>query len=205
MTSVTPRDTVAGVRRGEGPDVDAVAAALATGFAADPVWGWAVPGRRAQQEFWAFWARNGVQQDLAWVTSGAEAVSLWVSPGQVELDPAGEAALEALCDDLLGPGASRVVEVLERLDAVHPSEPHHYLSLLATHDDHRGRGLGMALLAERLAEIDAAGEPAYLESTNPANLRRYASVGFEPRDEVTIAGGGQVVTTMWRPATSAQL
>jgi GNAT superfamily N-acetyltransferase len=193
------------VRRAGPGDVDAVSAALATGFAADPVWGWAVPGGRAQQVFWAFWARNGVGHELAWVTPGAEATSLWVAPGTSELDDEGEADLDHLCHDLLGESASRVFEVLERLEAVHPSEPHHYLSLLATHDDHRGRGLGMGLLAANLSAIDATGAPAYLESTNPANLRRYASVGFEPRDEVRIPGGGQIVTTMWRPGASPQV
>jgi hypothetical protein len=53
----------------------------------------------------------------------------------------------------------------------------------------------MGLLAETLTRIDA---PAYLESTNPVNIERYRSVGFEPRDEIIMAGG-QVVTTMWHP------
>ncbi len=193
------------MRRADSGDLDAVSAALATGFAADPVWGWAVPGPAGQETFWAFWARNGIARDLVWVTSGAEAAAVWAPPGVAEMDDDGEADLERLCHDLLGAGASRPLEVLERLEAVHPSEPHHYLTLLATHDDHRGRGLGMGLLADYLAGIDATGEPAYLESTNPANLARYASVGFETRDEVHIAGADQVVTTMWRPGASDQV
>jgi hypothetical protein len=35
----------------------------------------------------------------------------------------------------------------------------------------------MALLSHTLAELDANGHAAYLESTNPANLDRYRSVG----------------------------
>jgi GNAT superfamily N-acetyltransferase len=194
-----------GARRAVVDDLPAVGAALASGFASDPVWGWAVPGRDEQAAFWAFWARNGVARDLVWVTPVAEATALWVPPGLVELDDDGEAELVRVCDDVLGPGASRVLGILERLEAVHPSEPHHYLSLLATHDDHRGRGLGMGLLAANLAAIDATGEAAYLESTNPANLGRYASVGFEVRDELRIPGGGQVVTTMWRPGASPRV
>jgi hypothetical protein len=57
----------------------------------------------------------------------------------------------------------------------------------------------MSLLTETLTRVDAVGGAAYLESTNPANLERYRSAGFEPRTEITMAGG-QVVTTMWRPA-----
>ena len=53
---------------------------------------------------------------------------------------------------------------------------------------------------ELVSRFDAAHLPAYLESTNPANNRRYASVGFEPHGEFCYPGGGPVVTTMWRPA-----
>jgi predicted GNAT family acetyltransferase len=76
--------------------------------------------------------------------------------------------------------------------------PHYYLSLLGTHDDHRGKGTGMALLRENLARIDAEGAPAYLESTNPANLARYESVGFVRLGEFAAPEGGPTVTTMWR-------
>ncbi|HEY7813487.1 MAG TPA: GNAT family N-acetyltransferase, partial [Nakamurella sp.] len=90
----------------------------------------------------------------------------------------------------------------EALDAAHPHEPHYYLSLFATHEAHRGKGLGMELLRESLARIDAAGMPAYLESTNPANLKRYESVGFTESDRLTVPSGA-VVTTMWRPARAS--
>jgi hypothetical protein len=56
----------------------------------------------------------------------------------------------------------------------------------------------MALLADNLARIDAEGAPAYLESTNPANLDRYRSAGFVDRDEFALGDAGPVVTTMWR-------
>jgi GNAT superfamily N-acetyltransferase len=85
------------------------------------------------------------------------------------------------------------------LYVAHPRQPHYYLSLFGTHSDHRGKGLGMRLLAENLSRIDSEGMPAYLESSNPANLKRYESVGFAERDEL-VAPSGAVVTTMWRPA-----
>ena len=56
----------------------------------------------------------------------------------------------------------------------------------------------MALLADNLARIDATGTPAYLESTNPANLDRYRSVGFVDRDTFRLPAGEPEVTTMWR-------
>jgi hypothetical protein len=59
----------------------------------------------------------------------------------------------------------------------------------------------MRLLRANLAEWDAEGIPAYLESSNPANDQRYAAVGFRPRGTFAYPGGGPIVTTMWRGST----
>jgi GNAT superfamily N-acetyltransferase len=78
-----------------------------------------------------------------------------------------------------------------------------YLSLLATHPDHRGQGIGQRLLAENLAEFDAVGLPAYLESTNPANDHRYERAGFRTLGGFRAVIDDAAVSTMWRdvPAT----
>lgn len=74
------------------------------------------------------------------------------------------------------------------------------LSLLGTHPNHRGSGLGMRLLAHDLALIDEEHCAAYLESSNPANNRRYASAGFGAVGEFSYPDDGPVVTPIWRPA-----
>jgi hypothetical protein len=56
----------------------------------------------------------------------------------------------------------------------------------------------MALLAENLAQSDAAGVPAYLESTNPLNRQRYERLGFGQIDEFAAPHGGPTVACMWR-------
>jgi predicted GNAT family acetyltransferase len=58
----------------------------------------------------------------------------------------------------------------------------------------------MAVLADDLDRLDAAHLPAYLESTNPANDRRYQGVGFEPVGEFRTVDDQRVITTMWRTA-----
>ena len=101
----------------------------------------------------------------------------------------------------LGAEEDNFIELARRFDAAHPhGEPHYYLSLFGTHPDHRGHGVGMRLLADNLALIDAEHAPAYLESSNPSNNRRYEGVGFAPIGEFSYPDGGPVVTTMWRPA-----
>lgn len=128
-------------------------------------------------------------------------MSIWIPPGRTEISEEQEERWAQLVAARLGPGADDFMETFDRFEASHPhDEPHYYLSLLGTHPDHRGRGTGMGLLADNLARIDTEGMPAYLESTNPANDRRYASVGFEPFGAFVVPYDDAVVTTMWRPA-----
>ena len=56
----------------------------------------------------------------------------------------------------------------------------------------------MALLAARLAQIDAEHMPAYLESSNPANVARYERLGFVQCGEFAVRDDGPEVTKMWR-------
>ena len=92
-----------------------------------------------------------------------------------------------------------MTELYERFEATHPRvEPHAYLSLLATHPEHRGRGIGQALLADHLADWDRLGVPAYLESTNPANDHRYERLGFRRVGGFTAVRDDAPITTMWR-------
>ncbi len=108
--------------------------------------------------------------------------------------------LSELIGEAAGPEAAAAAsEIEERFAAAHPACPFFHLTILATHASHRGKGLGMALLAETLIRVDAVGAAAYLESTNPVNDARYQNAGFEPRAEITMPSG-RTVTTMWRPA-----
>lgn len=56
----------------------------------------------------------------------------------------------------------------------------------------------MALLGANLAQLDEAGSPAYLESSNRANDRRYERLGFAQVGEFAAPGGGPKVGCMWR-------
>ena len=71
----------------------------------------------------------------------------------------------------------------------------------------RGRAVtpyvGMALLAEDLRLIDAEGLPAYLESSNPVNDRRYERLGFVRVGEFETPDGAHTLTTMWREGRAA--
>ena len=186
-------------------DVRAVAACLTSAFYEDPVWGlWAFPQEknRAQRlfEFMRFFTLAGVRHPWVRMTEGAEAVAVWLPPGTPEFTPEEEAAFAPLLHSLFGERADEASELFEQFDEHHPqTEPHYYLSLWATHRDHSGRGIGSELIRDNLARIDAERMPAYLESTNPANLARYEALGFRRRSEFG-PPGGPVITAMWRQA-----
>ena len=193
------------VRRASAADIDRLTAIIALAFARDPLWGHALArpdGSTAHHaEFWRLFVAGATRYPCTWLTGGGEAASIWIPPGGTEMTPAQEQQLADLAAEHLGPAAGDYLGLVSRFEAAHPhAEPHYYLSLLGTHPDHRGKGLGMRLLAQVLEQVDAEHVPVYLESTNPANNRRYAAVGFEPHGEFEYPGGGPVVTTMWRPA-----
>jgi GNAT superfamily N-acetyltransferase len=187
-------------------DIDIVTRTIALAFDGDPVWGPAMGGGGTTFEqkatIWRLFVAGALRYPWTSVIGNGEAVSVWFPPDGIELDDAGQAALSDLLKATLGAAATAEFHALvDRFEANHRADvPHAYLSLLATHPDHRGRGLGMALLADDLRRLDDLHLPAWLESTNPVNDRRYQSVGFEPVGSFRTVDEQRVITTMWRPA-----
>jgi GNAT superfamily N-acetyltransferase len=187
-------------------DADAITETIATAFFHDPFWSWAFADETRRAERFRVWWRVFVDAAFrngnpTWVTEGCGSVALWTAPGGIEMMPDDEAELVRLVGEFIGgEHGDKVLTVLAGFEAAHPHDvPHHYLSIVATHDDSRGHGYAEALLAEYLQRVDAEHTPAYLESSNPANLKRYMRLGFEPIGEIEVPDGRPPVTTMWRP------
>jgi GNAT superfamily N-acetyltransferase len=199
-------DTLANLepRPATAADLEPVTEAIRLAFASDPVWGRVFPagaGRDVEvAALWRLWIEGALRYGWVWMTPGAEAAAVWIPPGGTDLSAEQEARVEELAVRALGTtGAAYFEAVIARFTAAHPhGEPHYYLSLLATDPAHRGRGLGIGLLADNLARIDKEGRAAYLESTNPANNDRYGRQGFERFGQFDLPGDGPTVTTMWR-------
>jgi GNAT superfamily N-acetyltransferase len=187
-------------------DIDLVTTTVALAFSDDPVWGPAMGGSRTSLSeraiLWRILIAGAVRYPWSRLLPDGAAISVWIPPGGTEMSDEQEAEVATQLVRILGPkGAADFHALTDRFEATHPREtPHAYLSLLATHPDHRGQGLGMALLAEDLVRLDAEHLPAYLESTNPANDRRYMGVGFEPVGAFRTIDEQRVITRMWRPA-----
>jgi GNAT superfamily N-acetyltransferase len=180
-------------------DLDGLTRLLTEAFVADPLWSWAFHDPSGLEVWWRFYIDSALRYPCISILGDYVAAAVWIPPGGVELTGDEEERVEPLLTDLLGTRAGEVLTLLERFEEAHPkAEPHYYLTLLGTASRHRGQGLGMALLRDCLQRIDAEGAPAYLESSNPANDRRYESVGFRRVGGFTTPDGAHAVSTMWR-------
>ncbi len=191
-------------RRATDQDLEAITETMTLAFADDPMWGgWAFPDHEHASEqrraFFGLWLKSSLRYGWMRVTQRCEAVASWFPPGESESTEEDEQRLASMARALLGDHANVFLKGCNLIEASHPHErPHYYLSLLGTHDDHRGKGLGMGLLRENLGLIDAEGMPAYLESTNPRNKSRYERLGFVRIGGYALPSGGPRVDMMWR-------
>ncbi len=182
-------------RRARPEDLEAVTETLWLAFAEDPLWKWAFPDHAQLRALWRLYVSSALKHEWVWTIGGFAAATVWIPPGQSELTPEEEAEVPGL----VGERAGEVMALFDAFEASHPHEPpHYYLTLIGTHPERRGQGLGMRLLASNLDLIDAEGAAAYLESSNAGNEPRYESVGFRRRGSFTTPDGAREVVTMWR-------
>jgi GNAT superfamily N-acetyltransferase len=180
-------------------DLYPLSVTLAAAFRVDPLWSWAFPDHAKLEPWWRFLIASALRYPWVWVAGDVSAAAVWIPPGGTELTADQEQQVEPLLKKLVGPRAGEVMDLVERFESSHPrTEPHYYLSLLGTHPEHRGKGLGMRLLAQNLSMIDAEGLPAYLESSNPQNDKRYQRLGFTKVGMFSTPDGAHSVATMWR-------
>jgi GNAT superfamily N-acetyltransferase len=191
-------------------DIEAVTDTIGLAFMDDPVWGpsLVLPDGSTDHldPFWRLYVEGGMRFSTVFVVGEpggiAQATAVWTPPGETELSEEQEAEIVQLVNGTFPPDlAAKMFELYDRFDAAHPHHgPHACLGLLATHPDSRGHGIGQQLLAANLADWDARGIPSYLESTNPANLRRYRRAGFEAVGTFSAVLDHAEITTMWRDA-----
>lgn len=84
--------------------------------------------------------------------------------------------------------ASRWAEVSRALTAHHPLAGHAYLATLGVAPEAQGQGVGRALLAAWLSEVDAARSWAWLETDREECLPFYRAAGFETWGEMALHG-----------------
>ena len=189
-------------------DVPAAAFVLAQAFAGDQVLA-AVTGRPAPtaellSRLFAPLLRSGALPlggvDLARRDDGEiVGVAVWEPPGSRTHLLRQAAELPGFVRALGLRGLRHATRVQSVFARRRPAEGHWYLAQIGAVASARGAGVGSALLASRLARIDAEGAPAYLESSNERNRRLYAREGFQEVAPIDGVPGARPMA-MWRPA-----
>jgi GNAT superfamily N-acetyltransferase len=191
-------------RRSAHADLDTMAAVLSAAFQDDPVFAWMLPGdarRRAilpavMRLFAARFQPHGRNH----VTETGSGAAVWSPPGAPSA-PADE-RFQAELAVLVGDDIARTRELTELVGDARPPDPHHYLMLLGVAPDHRGTGVGSALLHAVLDRADRDCEHAYLEATSPRRRALYERHGFEVTRELRVSDCPPL-WAMWRDPRSA--
>ncbi len=169
-------------------------------FSADPVMRFLYPDPHAYLEhsppFAEAFGGRAFEHGTAYEAGGFGGVAFWLPVG-VEPDTA---ALGAHLVSSIAPTLhADVFAMLEQVGAHHIEEPHWYLPMIGVDPSRQGQGLGSALLAHALRNCDAEHMPAYLESSNPANVPLYERHGFRVTGKIQ-AGTSPIIYPMLRDA-----
>lgn len=148
---------------------------------------------RARRRFFDAAVRDVVHSDRDLWIADADGrplgAAIWLKPGLKAFDFSllRQFAIAPLLFSIAGVGgAMRGLDLGERLEKLHPREPHAHLVFLGVAPAAQGQGVGSAILKATLAPLDAAGTPAMLEATTERNVALYQRHGFEIIDELRL-------------------
>lgn len=188
-------------------DLPAVVRDLADAFAADPHFDWFLrdDARRAEARHRFFrllvgGLAPGVGRIDRPQAGGGAAVWMpfeWLRPTPLLQE------LRSLPTMLFATGGfsrlGRMSAIRRDMDAHHPMDrPHAYLWFIGVTPAAQGRGIGSRLLAAGTARLDAAGQPAYLETGTTRNVALYRRHGFEVISEHRARADAPTMWSMWR-------
>jgi GNAT superfamily N-acetyltransferase len=125
------------------------------------------------------------------------AAALWRPPGAWQTPTVTMVASLLPLAQAFGWALPRALAMQRLIEAHHPAIPHWYLQFVGCVPEQHGRGLGGAAIRARLAECDAQGLPAALETATPGNLAIYEALGFRVTGSYQVRGG-PTFWSMWR-------
>ncbi|WP_330232065.1 GNAT family N-acetyltransferase [Nocardia sp. NBC_00508] len=144
-----------------------------------------------------------LRDDEIWVAGAGEeiwSVSLWQHITSVERFAEEAAEAQTMAEQAPGMRVLQRVAILTDLLArEHPREfPHQYLQVIVTVPEHRGKGAGAAILADRLKAASEASVPAFLEASTERSARLYSRSGFARTGIThTLPENGPALIPMW--------
>lgn len=139
----------------------------------------------------------GLPHGKVWIAGGGAAVSVWTTPDSTGIDEV-FARLGPTLGELAGDRAEAAEAAEAAMRPHRPTTPVWFLGSVGVHPDHQGGGLGRAVIRPGLEAADAAGTPAYLETSLERNVAFYRRLGFDVTAEVELPGEGPRTWAMVR-------
>lgn len=193
-------------KRVDASDVALAAADLSAAFVTDPHVSWFVRGDArcdaARLKFFQFILTQMALPDgeVTRPAAGGGA-AVWI-PSETLVPQSLIEELRALPLLLATTGLGRfgrLVALRTAMDKHHPMHrPHTYLWFIGVTPQAQGLGMGSRLLKAGLDQLDAAGRPAYLETSTERNVSLYRRHGFEIVADYKPAPDGPQTYGMWR-------
>jgi len=157
-----------------------VISGLTLGFSADPFIRWLYPEAEEFLNHFPrvinFFGGRAFDHGCAFRNEDFTAGALWLPP---TVYPDEEQLVACFEQTVAQEKHNALFETLGQMNQYHPDEDCWHLAFIAVDPVGQGKGVGSALLETSLRHCDNDGRPAYLESTNPANLSLYKRYGFE--------------------------
>jgi ribosomal protein S18 acetylase RimI-like enzyme len=175
-------------------------ATLTLAFGTDPLIRWFYPDSdrylRHFPEMIEYFGGRAFEHDTAYRTDDFTGAALWLPPGVGPDEERMGQLIQESTDERIH---ESIFSILGQMEEHHPQEPVWYLPVIGVDPVHQGRGIGSALLDERITACDRDGMAAFLESSNPRNIPLYERHGFEVVAEVQ-AGDSPPIWPMLRKA-----
>ena len=192
------------VRKASAEDAPRLADALARAFQDDPGWSHLLPDpsdrtRRLRLFFETELSGIALAQGLVWTTEEVVGAAVWAPPEGWRVPITATLRETPPMVRVFGRHLPLALRSRLRMEGRHPRKPPHwYLAFMGVAPEWQGRGLGTALMQPALEILDAAGTPAYLESSTPRSRALYQRNGFEVTGEFNLPSAGPPLWQMWR-------
>ncbi len=181
----------------------AISQTLARAFYDDPVFMHFLPDGSTRlaklEKVMAILFKLGLPHGACYVTDNYESVTLWRPPSGWQVPFTAYITNGPALLSTFGGGIFRVLSTMDMMEKVHPHEPHWYLQTIGTDPKFQGKGYGGVIMRDRLAAVDEAQMPCYLESSKDTNIPIYQSFGFRLTGELQVPDGPKI-WPMWRDA-----
>ena len=186
-------------------DITKLAETLALSFNNDPVIGWLIRNddhrSTAIRDFFDFTLELYMPFGGVVTNDELDACAIWLPPEAQSATPKSNAlsVLRRIISWTTIWGVRKLLIMNNLENQKSPRFPHRHLAFIGVRPDRQGKGIGSKLLEHTLNEIDLAGLPAYLESSNPRNMTLYERHGFKVIDIIRLPKGPNMSCMMRMP------